>query len=78
VSEKTFSLFEVSELLAVPPHVLSYREREFSLPVTQRDEEGRRIYNSRDVESVRKIKESLYERQRTIAETKRRLAGEHD
>ena len=78
MSEKTFSIFEVSELLGVPPHVLRYWEGEFSLPETHRDDAGRRIYSAQDVALVRRIKELLYDQQCTIAETKRRLAGEDD
>ncbi|HEX8491651.1 MAG TPA: MerR family transcriptional regulator [Pyrinomonadaceae bacterium] len=74
MAEETFSIFEVSELLGVPPHVLRYWESEFSLPAADRDDAGRRIYNAEDVALVRRIKESLYDEQCTIAETKRRLA----
>ena len=78
MAEKTFSILEVSELLDVPPHVLRYWEGEFSLPETHKDNAGRRIYNAGDVALVRRIKELLYDRQCTIAETKRRLASEDE
>lgn len=75
--EKIFSLSEVSELLGVPPHVLSYWEREFISLSPEKDGTGRRIYDERDVEIAARIKEMLYDEQLTIAGTKKKLAGEY-
>lgn len=78
MTDEGFHLSEVSALLDVPAHVLSYWEREFSLPAPTKDNAGRRLYTAQLVGNFRRIKDLLYERQCTIAETKRRLAAQHD
>lgn len=75
--EKIFSLSEVSEMLCVPPHVLSYWEREFILLAPEKDSAGRRLYGERDLKIAARIREMLYDEQLTIARTKKKLAGEH-
>ena len=76
VVDKTFDMSEMSELLNVPPHVLRYWETEFPALAPLLDEAGRRHYNARDVLIVRRIRELLYDEQRTIAQTKRQLGSE--
>jgi DNA-binding transcriptional MerR regulator len=77
MTEKVFSLREVSELLDVPPHVLSYWEREFTLLSPEKDGTGRRIYCERDVEIASRLKGLLYDERSTIAAAKKRLADEY-
>ena len=67
---------EVSALLNVPPHVLRYWETEFPALAPLIDEMGRRSYNERDVVVARRIREMLYDEQRTIAQTKAQLSNE--
>jgi len=68
-----FKIGEVSELTGIEPYILRYWESEFSLIKPVRTKTNQRLYRKKDVESVFKIKEMLYEKKFTIAGAKKKL-----
>ena len=70
------SISEVSELVAVKPHVLRYWETQFSMLRPKKNRAGNRMYRPEEVKLLLKIKELLYTRRFTIAGAKRRLLDE--
>lgn len=71
-AKRYFTIGEASDLCCVEPHVLRYWEQQFPQlhPIKRR---GRRYYQHKDVEAVRKIRELLYEQGFTIQGAKQRL-----
>jgi len=65
--KRYFTIGEVSDLCSVKPHVLRYWEQEFPQlkPVKRRG--NRRYYKQQDVQTVRNIRELLYEEGFTIS-----------
>ena len=61
-----FKIGEVSELLAVEPHVLRYWETEFPVLSPKKSGTGHRLYRRKDVELLLRIKHLLYEKRFTI------------
>ncbi|MEC7474039.1 MAG: MerR family transcriptional regulator [Pseudomonadota bacterium] len=74
--KRYFTIGEVSELCAVKPHVLRYREKEFPQlnPVKRRG--NRRYYQRQDVLMIRQIRSLLYEQGFTIGGARQRMSGE--
>jgi len=75
-SEKTrlyYSISEVSELLDVKQHVLRYWESQFSNLRPRKNRAGNRMYQPKDIDTLKAIKELLYDRRYTIAGARRRL-----
>ncbi|MBK1617452.1 MerR family transcriptional regulator [Lamprobacter modestohalophilus] len=70
------TIYEVSELCDVKPHVLRYWEQEFPQlkPVKRRG--NRRYYQHHDVVMVRRIRGLLYEQGFTIGGARQQLSGE--
>lgn len=56
MSEKTFTVKDVSEILDIEAYVLRYYEKELNLSI-HRNNQGHRVYNEGDVERFRRIKE---------------------
>ncbi len=75
-SKRYHSISEVSELLDVKAHVLRYWETQFPLLRPKKSRGGSRMYQDRDIDLLRSIKEMLYDRGYTIAGAKRRIASE--
>ena len=75
-AKRYFTIGEVSDLCAVKPHVLRYREQEFSNlnPVKRRG--NRRYYQRHDVLMIRQIRSLLYDQGFTIGGARQRLEGE--
>ncbi len=75
-AQRYFTIGEVSDLCAVKPHVLRYREQEFSNlnPVKRRG--NRRYYQRHDVLMIRQIRSLLYDQGFTIGGARQRLEGE--
>lgn len=67
------SISEVSEMLAVKPHVLRYRETQFSMLRPKKNRAGNRMYRPEEVRLLLRIKELLYSRRYTIAGARRTL-----
>src|ERR1035438_9436481 len=61
-----FKIGEVSELLAVEPHVLRFWEGEFPVLSPKKSGTGHRLYRRKDVELLLRIKHLLYEKRFTI------------
>ncbi|MCX8044257.1 MAG: MerR family transcriptional regulator [Desulfobacterota bacterium] len=68
-----FKIGEVSELTGVEPYILRYWESEFSLIKPIRTKSNQRLYRKKDVLSIFKIKEMLYDKKFTIAGAKKQL-----
>ena len=76
-SEKLFySTGEVSEMTGVEPYVLRYWESEFKILHPSKRHSGQRSYQTRDIETILKIKQLLYEDLYTIAGAKKKLKEE--
>ncbi|HUP03092.1 MAG TPA: MerR family transcriptional regulator [Bryobacteraceae bacterium] len=71
-----FKIGEVSELLAVEPHVLRFWEGEFSALTPKKSGTGHRLYRRKDVELLLRIKHLLYERRFTIEGARQALQRE--
>jgi DNA-binding transcriptional MerR regulator len=70
------SISEVSDLVAVKPHVLRYWETQFSMLRPKKNRAGNRMYRPEEVKLLLRIKDLLYDRRFTIAGARRRLLDE--
>jgi DNA-binding transcriptional MerR regulator len=68
-----FKIGEVCEITDTQPYVLRYWESEFPALAPAKNSSGQRIYRRRDIETVLRIKQLLYEEGFTIAGAKKRL-----
>ena len=68
-----FRIGEASSVIGVEPHVLRYWETEFRSIRPKKSARGQRVYSRRDVETLARIKELLYDHGFTIAGARRRL-----
>jgi DNA-binding transcriptional MerR regulator len=71
-----FKIGEVCEITDTQPYVLRYWESEFPSLAPAKNSSGQRIYRRRDIETVLRIKQLLYEEGFTIAGAKKRLETE--
>jgi DNA-binding transcriptional MerR regulator len=71
-----FSIGEASRITGVKPHILRYWEREFALLRPMRRVSGHRKFTRRDMETIRRIRELLYERRFTVEGAKKFLRAE--
>jgi len=71
-----FKIGEVCEITDTQPYVLRYWESEFSALAPAKNSSGQRIYRRRDIETILRIKQLLYEEGFTIAGAKKRLESE--
>jgi DNA-binding transcriptional MerR regulator len=71
-----FKIGEVCEITDTQPYVLRYWESEFPALAPAKNSSGQRIYRRRDIETVVRIKQLLYEEGFTIAGAKKRLETE--
>ncbi len=68
-----FKIGEVSKITGVEPYILRYWESEFKLVKPFRTKSNQRLYRRKDVESIIKIRDMLYEDKFTIAGAKKKL-----
>jgi len=68
-----FKIGEVAEIAGVEPYVLRFWESEFPVLSPRKAESGHRVYRRKDVETVIRIKELLYQKGYTIAGARKRL-----
>jgi len=68
-----FRIGEVAKRVGVEPHVLRYWETEFRSIRPQKSAKGQRVYSRRDVETLLKVRELLYEQGYTIAGARKKL-----
>src|SRR5688500_14317257 len=71
-----FKIGEVCEITDTQPYVLRYWESEFPALAPAKNSSGQRIYRRRDIETVLRIKELLYQEGFTIAGAKKKLEAE--
>ena len=71
-----FKIGEVCEITDTQPYVLRYWESEFPALAPAKNSSGQRIYRRRDIETVLRIKQLLYDEGFTIAGAKKRLETE--
>ena len=71
-----FMIGEVCEITDTQPYVLRYWESEFPALAPAKNSSGQRIYRRRDIETVLRIKQLLYDEGFTIAGAKKRLESE--
>jgi DNA-binding transcriptional MerR regulator len=71
-----FRIGEVATLCHLPAYVLRFWESEFPQLRPVKSSTGQRMYRKRDVESVLRIKQLLYEQGFTIAGARLHLRGE--
>jgi DNA-binding transcriptional MerR regulator len=71
-----FRIGEVATLCRLPAYVLRFWESEFSQLKPVKSSTGQRMYRKRDVESVLRIKQLLYEQGFTIAGARQQLRSE--
>ena len=68
-----FRIGEVSDLVGVRPYVLRYWESEFPDIKPSKFKSGQRLYKRRDVETLVRIKQLLYEERFTIDGAKKKV-----
>jgi DNA-binding transcriptional MerR regulator len=68
-----FRIGEVATAVGVETHVLRYWETEFRSIRPQKSSRGQRVYSRRDVETLMRVKELLYQRGFTIAGARKQL-----
>src|SRR5947199_2896817 len=71
-----FRIGEVASLCHLPTYVLRFWESEFPQLKPVKSSTGQRMYRKRDVESVVRIKQLLYEQGFTIAGARQQLRSE--
>src|SRR4029078_8313345 len=71
-----FKIGEGGEITDTQPYVLRYWESEFPALAPAKNSSGQRIYRRRDIETVLRIKQLLYEEGFTIARAQKRLETE--
>ena len=72
-----FRIGEVATLCRLPAYVLRFWESEFPQLKPVKSNTGQRMYRKRDVESVLRIKQLLYEQGFTIAGARQQLRTEN-
>ena len=71
-----FKIGEVCEITDTQPYVLRYWESEFPALAPAKNTSGQRIYRRRDIETVLRIKQLLYEQGFTISGARQHLRAE--
>ncbi len=69
-----FRIGEVCKIAGIEAYVLRFWETEFPSLAPQKSKAGHRVYKSKDVEMVLRIKELLYVRGYTIAGARKHLS----
>lgn len=78
IPPKQYKLADVCRVLDIQPYVLRYWQTEFPVLSSKKAAGGRLDYDAEDVETIRRIKELLYDEGYTIASAKKKLASELD
>lgn len=68
-----YSIREVSDMLGVKAHVLRYWETQFRGLRPKKGRSGARMYQEKDLDTLRAIQELLYERRYTIEGARKKL-----
>ncbi|GHU66899.1 hypothetical protein FACS189447_08510 [Spirochaetia bacterium] len=77
----SYTIADAQRLLKVKAHVIRYWEQEIPLLQPEKDLKGRKLYSSRDLQILLRLKYLLYERRFTLEGAReqlyRELAGDH-
>ncbi|HEC79196.1 MAG TPA: MerR family transcriptional regulator [candidate division WOR-3 bacterium] len=73
IEKEFFSIKEVADMLELKPYILRYWEKEFAVLKPRRNRVGRRYYSKKDIDTIRLIKNILYNQGYTIAGAKKKL-----
>jgi len=77
VPEKLFyKIGEVCEITDTQPYVLRFWESEFPQLSPKKNRSGQRVYQRKDIDTVVRIKQLLYEEEYTIAGARKKLEEE--
>lgn len=76
MEKEYYTIGEIGRIAGVKPHVLRYWEREFSLLRPIRRASGHRQFTRRDVQTVQRIRELLYDKRFTLEGAKKLLRQE--
>ncbi len=68
-----YKIGEVCEITDTQPYVLRFWESEFPQLAPKKNRSGQRVYKKKDIETVMRIKQLLYEEEYTIAGARRKL-----
>lgn len=68
-----FKIGEVADIVGVEAYVLRFWEAEFPALSPKKSESGHRVYRKKDVETLVRIKELLYDKGYTIAGARKQL-----
>jgi DNA-binding transcriptional MerR regulator len=71
-----FKIGEACKDLDIQPYVLRYWETEFPVLKPTKSKSGQRVYSRQDLDTIRRIKELLYDEGFTIAGAKKKLEEE--
>ena len=71
-----YKIGEACKTLGIQPYVLRYWETEFPALAPSKSRSGQRVYNEKELEIIRRIKELLYDEGYTIAGAKKKLETE--
>ena len=71
-----YKIGEACKTLGIQPYVLRYWETEFPALAPSKSRSGQRVYNEKELEIIRRIKELLYDEGYTIAGAKKKLEVE--
>ncbi len=71
-----YKIGEACKKLGIQPYVLRYWETEFPALNPTKSKSGQRVYGQKELATIRRIKELLYEEGYTIAGAKKRLETE--
>jgi DNA-binding transcriptional MerR regulator len=70
-----YRIGEVAEITRVKPYVLRFWETEFKMMAPPKSRSKQRMYRRKEIETILRIKELLYERGFTIKGARKRLAA---
>ncbi|MBI3995540.1 MAG: MerR family transcriptional regulator [Nitrospirae bacterium] len=70
-----YKISEVSAITGLEAYVLRYWQSEFPILRPQKSRGGQRIYQKKDIETILKIKQMLYEKGFTIAGARKALTA---
>lgn len=79
IPEKLYcKIGEVASLVGVEPYVLRYWETEFTEIQPGKSRTGQRLYQRKDIETIREIKKLLYEEGFTIEGARKKIRGDRN
>jgi len=74
-TKKYYKIGEVAKMLSVPTSTVRYWEKEFSQVKPMKNKKGDRIFNIKDIETLKEIKFLVHDRGVKIAKAGKRLQG---